>query len=76
MKLTGEDVQHRFTNHPPSSDSVETAMDDVTYKMIGLANFLAVTLPESREASLAITHLEQASMWSKAAIARNQKDIV
>jgi hypothetical protein len=30
--------------------------------------------PESREQSLAITHLEQATMWANAAIARREEE--
>jgi len=37
-----------------------------------VADELSHLLPECRETSLAITRLEEATMWANAAIARNQ----
>jgi hypothetical protein len=70
--ISPEDIEHRFTNHPPIGPGVAEALDSVTELMIGTATELAGLLPSGREASLAITNLEQASMWAKAAIARAQ----
>lgn len=70
--ITLADVEHRFTNHPPSSDVVADLLDQLTAAFIDVGMMLASVLPDSREASLAMTHLEQSSMWSKAAVARNQ----
>jgi hypothetical protein len=72
MSITAADIEHRFTNHPPASDLVHEKLDAITALMIDAGNQLADMLPPGREASLAITNLEQASMWAKAAIARNQ----
>jgi hypothetical protein len=67
------DLRHRLTNHPPESDEVSAALDLITEEMIGVGLVLLQYLPEGREKSLALTKLEELSMWSKAAIARNQK---
>jgi hypothetical protein len=70
------DIRHRFTNHPPTgmvgSHSAECIMDDLTAEFIIIGEALAQWLPESREKSLALTKLEEASMWAKASVARNQ----
>lgn len=73
--ITPEDIKHRFTNHPPSTGEVAALLDALTERFIDLGTFLAETLPECRETSLALTNLEQVSMFSKAAVARHQSDI-
>lgn len=71
--MDNEQITHNFTNHPPKSDLVGRRLDHLTdlFKDLGLA--LNDYLPEGREKSLAFTNLEQCSMWSKAAVARNQE---
>jgi hypothetical protein len=70
--MTPDEITHRFTNHPPQSDHVSAALDMVTYLLLGTGVSLVDLLPDGREKSLAITKLEECSMWAKAAIARNQ----
>lgn len=65
-------VENAFTYHSPNADQV------VRYKEIrDTAKNLAVVVlklsPPSREQSLALTALEEAVMWTNAAIARNEK---
>jgi len=60
----------RFTYHPPKGDQPSR------YEMIRSgANSMAMMIyelcPDSRERSLAITKLEEASFWANASIARN-----
>lgn len=69
---THDDVVHRFTNHPPVSDDLGHLLDEVTERMIVLGDFINENVPPGRERSLALTQLEQCSMWMKAGIARNQ----
>lgn len=69
---TTTDIEHRFTNHPPTSTLVAAQLDTLTEQFIFLGQVLVMGLPEGREKSLAITKLEECSMWSKAAVARNQ----
>lgn len=68
-----EELDKRFTYHPPKGDQNER------YEGIRLAGrALAITFntfcPPSRELSLALTNLEQAIMWANASIARNEKE--
>lgn len=73
--MTAEDITHRFTNHPPASPQVGFLLDEVTEYMTTVGLFIDERIPDSREKSLALTNLEQASFWCKAAIARNQPAI-
>jgi hypothetical protein len=72
--ITPADIAHRFTNHPPSRPAIGERLDDLTASFIYLGRHLADALPPGREASLAITKLEECSMWAKAAVARHQAD--
>jgi len=71
MDTTSSDIVHRFTNHPPNHEAA-ARLDKITAAMIEAGQIIEAECPPGRERSLAITNLEQASMWSKAAIARNQ----
>lgn len=73
--MTVEDINHRFTNHPPTNAEIAYRLDRITTAALTVAHELDHLLPEGREKSLAITKLEEASMWAKAAIARNQSRI-
>lgn len=70
--MTGPaELETRFTYHPPKGDQAER------YELIrSWAHELAKTIerkvPDSREKSLAITHVEQAVMWANAGIARRE----
>lgn len=71
-EMTEDDIVHRFTNHPPKNGHVGLALDSLTQEFIDLGIELVRGLPDGREKSTAMTKLEECSMWSKAAIARNQ----
>lgn len=71
--MDNEQITHNFTSHAPESDEVATKLADLTTEFVIMAKMLNRTLPEGREKALAITNLEQCSMWSKAAVARNQE---
>lgn len=66
-----KDLDNRFTHHPPKGDQAirygRIRMDAKQFAL--MLNELA---PDSREKSLALTHLEEAVMWANAAIARNE----
>ena len=64
------DLINRFTYHAPSPEAAILHVD-ARGKGLDLALWLDINLPESREKSLAITHLEEVIFWANAAIARN-----
>ena len=66
-----KEIELRFTYHAPKGNQPER------YEVLRvIAKTLALEIlelvPESREKSLAITHLEQAIMWANAGIARRE----
>jgi hypothetical protein len=71
--LEDQEIETRFAYHPPSSDEIAGAHESVREVCVTLARVLNYMLPEGREKSLAITHLEDTMMWSNKAIARNQQ---
>jgi hypothetical protein len=65
------EIERRFTYHAPKGNQ------PARYERIrNLAKDFAYAIeemcPDSREKSLALTNLEQASMWANASIARNE----
>lgn len=65
------DIDNRFSFHP-ATDVTGPKHDSIRGECMALAYTLDALIPDSREKSLAITHLEEVMMWSNAAIARNQ----
>lgn len=55
-----------FTNRPPTPDQAEI-LDDITKAMLVVAEMIEENLPNSRFRSLALTKLEECSMWAKKA---------
>lgn len=60
-----------FTYHAPQGDQAKR-YEALRIAAHGLADLVFDLCPESREASLAITHIQQAVMWANAAIAINE----
>lgn len=71
--MTLSDLESRFSFHPatPENDKGVTH-DAVRIECKSLALRLNNLLPEGREKSLAITHLEEVMFWANAAIARSE----
>lgn len=70
--MNGEDINRRFTHLGPDAERAQR--QEKIRLMIGdLGHELKDLLPESREAGLAMTRLEEALMWANAAIAREQQ---
>lgn len=69
--MTPEDIENRFAFHAANTEEKRDAHTSVRQNCRQLADFLNDRLPEGREKSLAITHLEDVMMWSNAALARN-----
>lgn len=63
------DLDVRFTYHPPTGDQPQR-YETLRAKARELAELVVDATPESREQSLALTHIEEAVMWANAAIAR------
>jgi hypothetical protein len=66
-----EDIEHRFAFLAASWQEKADEHTSVRQSCRHLADHLNTLLPEGREKSLAITHLEEVMFWSNAAIARN-----
>ena len=64
------DIDHRFAFHAATTEEKRNEHTSVRENCRQLAKFLNDKLPEGREKSLAITHLEEVMFWGNAAIAR------
>lgn len=65
-------LDNAFKYHPPQPGQNEK-YESIRAKAKELALLIVETQPESRERSLAITKLEEASFWANAGIARNTR---
>lgn len=65
-----EAIAKAFTYHPPKGEKV-ALYEQLREAYRQLAILVAQTTPDSREKALAMTNLEQSSMWANAAIARH-----
>lgn len=66
-----EDITHRFDYWPPRSVQRRNAHEDVRSLLRDVAHELNHLMPEGREASEAISKLEEAQFWANAALARS-----
>lgn len=64
------DIDNRFGFHPASTQEKGDAHTIVRENCCVLATFINAKVPEGREKSLAVTHLEEVMFWANAAIAR------
>ena len=71
MMLTDEELEKRFTYHPPKGDQAQRYAE-IREMAKEFAVALALRCPESRELSLALTSLEDVVYRANAAIARNE----
>lgn len=63
-------VENNFSYHEPKPGQNEKYAA-IREKAKELAHLINMTVPESREQSLAMTKLEECTMWANAGIARN-----
>ena len=68
---SAKELERRFTYHPPKGDQAQRYQALRAMAMQGARAIVQYT-PPSREQSLALSKLEEASMWANAAIARNE----
>lgn len=69
--MSPEDIAHRFAFHAAPDQEKRDEHTSVRQACRRLADELNERLPEGREKSLAITHLEEVMFWGNAALARN-----
>lgn len=69
--MSPDDLKSRFTFHPPSTEQKRRNHEYIRDECHALATTINETVPDGREKSLAITHLEEVMFWANAAIARN-----
>lgn len=69
MAINPEELETRFTYHPPKAGQ-ETYYEDIRSMAMDFATHLIEVVPQSRELSLAIIHIEDAVMWANAGLAR------
>jgi hypothetical protein len=62
---------NNFTYHAPKNDQAER-YTELRDRAKDLAEIILTYCPPSREKSLALTKLEECSMWANASIARNE----
>jgi hypothetical protein len=65
------ELKVRFTYHTPAGDQPER-YEQLRAAGLELGELIDELAPESREKSLAFTHLEEAVMWANASIARRE----
>jgi hypothetical protein len=65
------DIDNVFTYHAPKGDQT-SRYETLRINAKGLAILIQTACPDSREKSLAFTHLQQAIMWANASIAINE----
>ena len=66
--MTPEKIRDVFRHHPPSQENLKKH-EQIREYMIATTVAIAEMLPESRERSLFITHMQQAQMMANAAVA-------
>lgn len=74
MALGYDEIENRFGFHKATiegADATKPAHSHLRRAFKAYAHELDETLPDSREKDLAMTALEEASMWSHKAIAKN-----
>lgn len=69
--MTKEQIENTFTYHAPKGDQ-PARYEAIRAKAREFAALLAESCPESREKSLALTSLQQTTMWANASIAINE----
>lgn len=71
--MNNGDLCNRFEFHPANTEEIAQKHNAVRNLCLDLAEALNELVPEGREKSLAITHLEEVMMWANAGIARSNE---
>lgn len=67
-----EDIEHRYSPHPVATDVSKFKVHQVHEGVKALAHSLNALLPDGREKSLVMTHLEDVLHCALDSITRNQ----
>jgi signal recognition particle subunit SEC65 len=70
--MDGREIARRFAYHPPSTDEVIKAHEQVRRECAALAESLNALLPDGREKAKAMNRLDEVAMYANASIARTQ----
>lgn len=65
-------VEHDLSWHPPKTGAVSDHLDIIREMAKEFAHTVVNETPASREQSLALTAIEEATQWAIAAVVRNQ----
>lgn len=65
-----ETIERNFSYHKPTLDTA-TLHETIRNEGKRFAELIEAECPASRETSLALTKIEEATMWANASIARN-----
>lgn len=69
--MSPEDINNRFAFHPATPENGNGEKhEEIRESCRELAQWFNRVLPEGREKSLVITHLEEVMFWANAAVAR------
>lgn len=68
--MDSSELNNRFAFHSAATEGKRDGHAGIGIYCLALAEFLNDRLPEGREKSLAITHLEEVMFWSNAGLAR------
>ena len=71
MKSMNETIENNFSYHTPKQGQPEK-YNQLRDKAKELAYLISEVCPNSRERALAMTKLEECSMWANASIAREE----
>lgn len=63
-------VEHNLTTHPPTSDEQIAAFEELRLLAKDFSHAVVRLVPEGREQSMALTHIEDATMQAIAGVAR------
>ena len=69
--IDADELAVRFTYHAPTGDQPDR-YQAIRNQAAFFADLIIAKTPDSREQSLALTHLEEVVFWSNAAIARRE----
>lgn len=71
--MNQEELDIRFTYHSPKGDQPQR-YSRLRSAALEYAALVVELCPDSRESSLAVTHIEESVFWANASIARREVD--